>query len=260
MANHSQDDRPLCPYCGSTQISKNGSTHHKKQKYLCKECRRQFIENPQKKYIQSSTKLLIKKLLLEKISLVGIARSLRQLLPGVQLRASLALQVSMTWLQKFVNDFYRRIPCQTEAKLESQIDLIIECDELWSFVKSKENAVYIWLAINRKSRQIVGVHFGNRSRDSAQEFWDSLPQEYRERALVYTDLWLSYQEVIPPWQHQPSSKKSGETNHIERFNNTLRQRCSRLVRKTLSFSKNFFNHEGAIWYFVHHYNEELLTS
>lgn len=90
MANHSQDDRPPCPYCGSTQISKNGSTHHKKQKYLCKECRRQFIENPQKKYIQSSTKLLIKILLLEKIPLVGIARS---------------LQVSMTHVAKVCERF-----------------------------------------------------------------------------------------------------------------------------------------------------------
>lgn len=60
-------------------------------------------------------------------------------------------------LQKFVNDFYRRIPCQTKAKLESQIDLIIECDELWSFVNSKENPVYVWLAIERTRRQIVGV-------------------------------------------------------------------------------------------------------
>lgn len=245
MTNHSSDDRPPCPYCGSSQISKNGSTHHKKQKYLCKECRRQFIENPTKKYIQPSTKLLIKKLLLEKIPLIGIARS---------------LQVSMSWLQRFVNDFYRRIPCHTEVKPESSLDLLLECDELWSFVKSKENTVYIWLAIDRKTRQIVGVHLGDRSKVSAQEFWNSLPQKYQERAVVYTDLWLPYREVVPPGQHQPSSKKSGETSHIERFNNTLRQRCSRLVRKTLSFSKNFFNHEGAIWYFVHHYNEELLTN
>lgn len=32
--------RPPCPSCGSKQILKNGSTHHKKQKFLCKECGR----------------------------------------------------------------------------------------------------------------------------------------------------------------------------------------------------------------------------
>jgi hypothetical protein len=37
--------------------------------------------------------------------------------------------------------------------------------------------------------------------------------------------------------------------HIERFNNTLRQRVSRLVRETLSFSKILENHIGAIKFF-----------
>jgi IS1 family transposase len=32
-------------------------------------------------------------------------------------------------------------------------------------------------------------------------------------------------------------KETGETAHIERLNNTWRQRLSRLVRQTLSFSK-----------------------
>ncbi|MBW1941080.1 MAG: IS1 family transposase, partial [Deltaproteobacteria bacterium] len=47
------------------------------------------------------------------------------------------------------------------------------------------------------------------------------------------------------------------TNHIERFNLTLRQRVSRLGRKTLSFSKKMANHIGAIWNFVHYYNAEI---
>ncbi|MGD1921735.1 MAG: IS1 family transposase, partial [Pleurocapsa sp.] len=41
------------------------------------------------------------------------------------------------------------------------------------------------------------------------------------------------------------------------FNHTLGQRVSRLVRKTLSFSKSLENHIGAIWYFVHYYNDSL---
>jgi len=40
---------------------------------------------------------------------------------------------------------------------------------------------------------------------------------------------------------------------IERFNNTLRQRVSRLVRDTLSFSKKLANHIGAIKYFICRY-------
>jgi hypothetical protein len=58
-------------------------------------------------------------------------------------------------------------------------------------------------------------------------------------------------------RHRAVGKETGKTSYIERFNNTLRQRVGRLVRKTLSFSKKLSNHIGAIWYFVHHYNASL---
>ena len=45
-----------------------------------------------------------------------------------------------------------------------------------------------------------------------------------------------------------------QTNHVERFNCTLRQRVSRLVRATLSFSKKLTNHIGAIKYFIRNHN------
>ncbi len=57
--------------------------------------------------------------------------------------------------------------------------------------------------------------------------------------------------------NQAVGKSSGRTNHIERLNCTLRQRVSRLVRSTMSFSKKLENHIGAIWTFVHHYNASL---
>ncbi|WP_255538222.1 IS1 family transposase, partial [Halomicronema sp. CCY15110] len=61
----------------------------------------------------------------------------------------------------------------------------------------------------------------------------------------------------PSQRHRAVGKDSGQTNHIERFNCTLWQRVSRLVRKTLSFSKKLENHIGAIWYFIHLYNASL---
>ena len=72
--------------------------------------------------------------------------------------------------------------------------------------------------------------------------------------MSYTDFWEAYAAIFPTNRHIPVGKGTGKTNHIERFNNTLRQRVSRLVRKALSFSKKLENHIGAIWYFVHHYN------
>lgn len=51
-------------------------------------------------------------------------------------------------------------------------------------------------------------------------------------------------------------KGSGLTNHIEQFNNTLRQRLARLVRKSLAFSKSALMHDCCIRLFLGRYNRE----
>jgi insertion element IS1 protein InsB len=63
-----------------------------------------------------------------------------------------------------------------------------------------------------------------------------------------------YAKVIPEAQHKGISKLARKTHHIERFNDTLRQRVARLVRDALSFSKKLANHIGAIKLFICHYN------
>ncbi|MEM6427576.1 MAG: IS1 family transposase, partial [Cyanobacteria bacterium P01_D01_bin.128] len=80
---------------------------------------------------------------------------------------------------------------------------------------------------------------------------------YRQCAVAYTDFWQSYEKVIPSNRHRAVGKETGQTNPIERLNNTFRQRLSRLVRKSLSFSKKLNNHMGAIGYFIHDYNAQL---
>jgi IS1 family transposase len=130
-------------------------------------------------------------------------------------------------------------------------------DELWSFVGSKQYIIWIWLAIDRATRKIVGVAFGDRSDETCKKLWLSLPPDYRKRAVIYTDYWKSYGNILPSKRLHQVGKRSGETAHIERFNNTLRQRCSGLVRKTLSFSKDEVMHEKRIRIFINHYNHNL---
>lgn len=107
------------------------------------------------------------------------------------------------------------------------------------------------------SREIVGLFVGNRDKEGAQGLWASLPPVYRQCAVAYTDFWEAYAAVFPTKRHRAVGKETGKTSYIERFNCTMRQRISRLVRKTLSFSKKLENHIGAIWYFIHHYNASL---
>jgi len=231
-----------CTYCHSQHTVKNGISITGKQKYKCNTCDRQFVLDPAKFPIPDETKRLIDRLLLERISLAGIAR---------------VTGVSERWLQYYVNDKYEKVPRQVMVKKKSKGRLVIECDELWSFVREHDNKQWVWLAIDRDTGEIVGAFIGSRDREGAKGLWESLPPVYRQCAVSYTDFWSSYETVLPSKRHRAVGKQSGQTNHIERFNCTLRQRVSRLVRKALSFSKKLANHVGAIWYFIHHYNAML---
>jgi insertion element IS1 protein InsB len=98
---------------------------------------------------------------------------------------------------------------------------------------------------------------GDRSGESAIALWESMPLVYHQYAVCYTDGLASYRVAIPARQHRSVGQETGLTSYIERFNNTLRQRVSRLARKTLSFSKSLENHIGAIWSFIHSYNAAI---
>ena len=60
--------------------------------------------------------------------------------------------------------------------------------------------------------------------------------------------------MLPEEQHRATGKGAGQTCHIERFNNVLRQRMGRLVRKTLSFSKTDEWHDRCLRLFLHEYS------
>ncbi len=231
-----------CPRCNSKKIVKNGRTHYGKQRFKCQNCGRQFVESPTRQPINHSTRELIDKLLLERISLAAIAR---------------VTGVSSRWLQYYVNQKYYQVPKSVEVTKKKPGQLIVQIDEMWSYVGSKAKKQWIWLAIDATTREIVGVYIGDRSSQSAKQLWRTLPPVYRQCAICYTDFWEAYEQVLPSKRHRAVGKDSGNTSYIERFNNTLRQRVSRLVRKTLSFSKLLDNHIGAVWYFVHHYNAGL---
>jgi insertion element IS1 protein InsB len=195
--------------------------------------------------IADEQRLLIEHLLRERISLRGICR---------------AAGVSLTWLLDFMVECFAACPDHLHLQRPGRpTDVVIrqleaEADEMWSFVKKKANKQWIWIAMDAKTRQIIAFHVGGRSRDSAKELWAKIPLVYREQAMFHTDQYEAYQGVIPAERHRAITKKARKTNHIERFNNTLRQRLSRLVRETLSFSKKLAHHIGAIKYFICHYN------
>jgi IS1 family transposase len=84
---------------------------------------------------------------------------------------------------------------------------------MWSFVGSKDNKQWIWLAIDADSRESVGVFIGESSCQAAKGLWQSLPAVYRQCAICYTDFWEAYEQVLPRKLHRAVGKKTGKTSY-----------------------------------------------
>ena len=136
---------------------------------------------------------------------------------------------------------------------------VLALDELWSFVPSKAQTLGGWVALGRRTRQIVAWTLGDRSQQSAADLRASLPADDRCRA-TRSDLWEASAAAFPTRTHRCCTKAEAETCHVERWFGTLRARVSRLVRKAPSFSKHPENHLDAIYFFFATYNLQSLQS
>ena len=135
-------------------------------------------------------------------------------------------------------------------------DDALELDEVWSFVRRRSNKRWLWIALSRRTGQVVAYFIGDRSEASCESLWKKIPESYR-RLHTYSDFWDAYKNVFPKETHRSVGKDSGQTNHVERWNNTLRQWVSRYTRKTLSFSKSEEFHRIVTHLFIRKYNINL---
>jgi insertion element IS1 protein InsB len=237
--------RDVCPRCKSPKYKKNGHIHNSKQNHHCHDCGHQFVQCCEQYLMAEDKRRLIGCLLLERLSLRGICR---------------AVDVTLKGLLGFLVQCFEALPDHLHVQpVSRQPDVLIqrlevEAGELASFVQKKADKQWVWLAIDAKTRQIIAFHVGDCSHTSAEQLWAKIPPAYRQHVTFDTDQYVVYEKVIPAAQHKAISKLARKTNPIERFNNTLRQRVSRLVRAALSFAKKLANHIGAMKLFICHSN------
>jgi len=175
---------------------------------------------------------------LERCSLRGVARIF-----------AMARQTIAGWLKAHVQN----LPEVKETLVPATPDDVLELDEIWSFVRKKDQARWLWTAMCRRTRQIVAFAIGDRSKATCLRLWQAIPHEYKH-CHTFSDFWHAYQYVFPAETHHGVGKETGETAHMERWNNTLRQRIGRYVRQTLSFSKSDEYHDMVTQWFIVQYN------
>ena len=229
----------ICPSCTSGKVVKNGKTYYGKQNHKCKDCNRQFVTDNQHT-IAEERRLDVEALLLERISLRGICRS---------------MGVSLTWLMSFATGVWEQTPDDLGARhdwldslTEEQLQTIeLQIDEMWSFVDFKKNKKWIWVIYCPATKQVLTMHVGGRSKKDLQALLNDLPARLRDNCMFATDHFDSYYRLIPTKQHRPGKEF---TFYIEGYFCGVRARVSRLVRKAVSFSKDLHNHIAAIRYFL----------
>ena len=231
-----------CRSCGSANIIRNGSNKCGNPQYHCKDCGVYRVLKPQMAYSEESKKTILTACK-ERISLRGIER---------------VFQVSRQTVAQWIRAHSFALPLLVETLVPAQVDDVLEWDELWSFVLNKSQKRWLWIALCRRSRQIVSFFIGQRDNASCQQLWQRLPIDYASCQTV-SDAWHTYPEIWPDGLHQAFGKEAGETAHVERWNNTLRQRIGRFVRKTLSFSKSDEYHYWLTLWFIIDYNLEVTS-
>ena len=128
----------------------------------------------------------------------------------------------------------------------------LEADEMFTYIGMKINQIRVWIVQCYRTRQILSFFIGDGSMESCKRLWRKLPNEYL-KCWSFSDFWKAY-HCLPQDTHSMVGKETGLTNHVERLNNTLRQRISRFVRKTLSFSKKEYMLNLHFKLFAYHYN------
>ena len=84
---------------------------------------------------------------------------------------------------------------RSTSNLKKKGKLIIQCDEMWSFVGFKGNKQWIGLAIDVLTKEIVGVYIGKRDESGARGLWDSI--DISQKEMVDRSL-LNYNGILLP--------------------------------------------------------------
>ena len=231
-----------CSSCESPNLVRNGHDYKGSQKYRCNDCGRYGTLNASQGY-DALVQTQVKRGVLERLSLRGMERML-----------AISRRTISRWLARWIDE----VPPLETSLLPADIGEVLELDELWSFVGNKHQPRWVGLALCRRTRQVVAYWIGDRTETAALQLWRRIPRDY-VRCASFSDRWQPYTCIFDYQRHRMVGKEEGETIHVERWFNTLRQRLARFTRKTLAFSKRDDLHDGLLRLFIYDYNLSCIS-
>ncbi|MEA3434832.1 MAG: IS1 family transposase [Thermodesulfobacteriota bacterium] len=164
----------------------------------------------------------------------------------------------------------------------------LQMDELWSYLKNKNQQLWVFIALESTTKFWIGFELGSRTIYTANRLVKGIKELGRWRKnnilKVATDKLAAYKKALEnimsdiPYVYLQIVKrrikrrlvtvkkyfvkgtaknfpgKSQNTSFIERLNLTLRQHISYLQRKTLGYCKNKLNFTNVMWINLFNYN------
>ena len=200
-----------CVNC-SNKIVKHGTTKAGKQRYKCSNCNKTIVAYYRNNACLPETNNRIILYIKEGLGIRSMAR---------------ILKISTTTLLKRIIQIANAVLQPTMQNGKSY-----EVDELCTFIKQKNNRIWIVYAIEKETKKVMSFSVGNRTNLTLKKVINRLCNY--DPKVIYTDKLRSYKSLISSAIHKTT--RFG-TNHIERKNLTLRTHLKRLNRKTICFSR-----------------------
>ena len=90
----------------------------------------------------------------------------------------------MPYLLGFIDEVVATLPEDLNAQVIREDDdmvVLLEADEQWSYVGSKDNPQWLWLVMHSKTRQIVAMQVGARNKETAERLFAKLPDPLKKK-------------------------------------------------------------------------------
>jgi insertion element IS1 protein InsB len=201
-----------CNTCNGATI-KHGYAKKGDQRLRCKCCGKTQVNN----YHYNAYKPNVNKLIIQ-FTKEGL---------GIRSTARI-LKISATTLLKRLLYIATNIPRPLISQYKTY-----EVDELCTYIKQKSRLIWVVYALERNTKTVVSFNVGSRTSKTLSIVTQTLINA--KAKAIYTDRLRQYASLIPKEFHH---RKQFGTNHIERYNLSLRTHLKRLVRRSICFSKS----------------------
>ncbi|WP_346294473.1 IS1 family transposase [Sphaerothrix gracilis] len=203
-----------CPRCHSSNLRKNGHQSGK-QRYQCKDCRRQFVEFYSPQGYSDAVKRQCLNAYVNKMGFRTLERH---------------HGVDHTTVIRWVKQVGQQLP---QAPPMESTPEVAQLDELQTFVGFKKNKVWLWTATDKARAGIWAWTLGDRSAQTFRVLWAQV--QFWQCFWYVTDGWPVYPKFIKVADHVVSKP---HMTRVEGENSRLRHYLARLNRRTFCYSKS----------------------